>query len=136
MLTEALVAKFASRLRKPVNAVSEAMLRALQDYDWPGNVRELENFIERAVILSTGPTLHLAEPLSDRTQADKVESPPETPGTTLDVVEAEYIRRVLRAVGWRIEGKEGAALRLGLNPSTLRARMRKLGILRFNDSRG
>ncbi len=136
LLTEAFVAKYASRFRKPINGVSQAMLRALQDYDWPGNVRELEHFIERAVILSTGPTLNLAEPLSDRTQADKVESPPATPGRTLDEVEAEHIRRALRAAGWRIEGKRGAALLLGLNPSTLRARMRKLGILRFTDSRG
>jgi PAS domain S-box-containing protein len=130
LLTEALVGNFARRYRKSISSVSQRMLRSLQEYDWPGNVRELENVIERAVIVSTGPTVHLAEPLSDCTQADEPASLREGPGATLEELEREHIRRILRAVGWRIEGKGGAASLLGLNPSTLRARMRKLGIRR------
>ncbi len=135
LLVQALVAKCTSRFRKPITSVSKAMLCALQAYDWPGNVRELENVVERAVILSTGPTLHLAEPLSDCTQPIEPASPPETAlGATLTELEAGHIRRTLHAVGWRIEGKGGAARALGLNPSTLRARMRKLGIRRGTGS--
>ena len=97
------------------------MLRALQEYDWPGNVRELENVIERAVIVSTGPTLHLAELLSDRTQENESAAIPDGPGKTLEDLERKYIRDTLRAVSWRIEGTGGAANLLGLKPSTLRA---------------
>jgi formate hydrogenlyase transcriptional activator len=136
LLTRAHMAKCASRFKKPISGISQGMLATLQNYDWPGNVRELENVIERAVILSTGPTLHLAEPLCDLTENNALASRPEDTGTTLEALEAGHIRRILQAVGWRIEGSRGAAVLLGLNPSTLRARMRKLGIRRSTDSRG
>jgi formate hydrogenlyase transcriptional activator len=99
-------------------------MRALQEYPWPGNIRELESIIERAVILCPGPVLQLA---------DKLEVP-SFPGTatgeTLEELERDQIVKVLSETRWRLEGKAGAAAILGLHPSTLRARMHKLGIIR------
>ena len=99
-------------------------MKALQDYHWPGNVRELENVIERAVILCPGPVLQLT---------DKLEIPsPSLSSTvrTLEETERNQILKILSDTRWRIEGKDGAASILGLHPSTLRARMHKLGIVR------
>ena len=99
-------------------------MRTLQDYPWPGNVRELESVLERAVILCPGPVLQLA---------DKLELfflPLSSSMRTLEATERNQILKTLSETRWRIEGKDGAAAILGLNPSTLRARMHKLGILR------
>ena len=106
--------------------LDEATLRALQDYSWPGNVRELQNVIERAVILSRGGLLDVAPllELSRKPAAARATSP--SPGST----EGRDLRTLLEAAGWVIEGSEGAAARLGLRPSTLRSRMRRLGIER------
>jgi len=120
LLVQAFVQKFSKKLGKPIETISQKTMHALQQYAWPGNVRELENIIERAVITTQDNTL-------------RVELP-ETPalafktGKTLEEVEREYIIQVLNSKNWRIEGPKGAAVLLGLNPSTLRARMRKLGI--------
>jgi len=94
---------------------------ALVSYDWPGNVRELENVIERALILATGSTLHVEEPIAvaARPAAER-----------LDAIERQHILRVLDRCGWRIHGQGNAAALLGLRPSTLRSRMQKLGIRR------
>lgn len=108
--------------------MSANTLNALQEYQWPGNVRELENVIERAVIVSQGSSLQVL---------DSFELIPNVKGqpTRLDVktlveFEHDYVLQVLEKTGWRIDGKDGAALLLGLNPRTLRARMRKYGISR------
>jgi len=93
----------------------------LTHYDWPGNVRELENVIERALILSPGSVLRLAEPLAARMRP--------TPDR-LDENEREHILRILERCRWRINGEGNAAAVLGLEPSTLRTRMQKLGIRR------
>ena len=99
-------------------------MKALQDYPWPGNVRELESVIERAVILCPGPVLQLADEL-------EISSPPlSSTVRTLEEMERNQILKTLSETQWRIEGKDGAAAILGLHPSTLRARMHKLGILR------
>jgi transcriptional regulator of acetoin/glycerol metabolism len=99
-------------------------MKALQDYPWPGNVRELESIIERAVILCPGPVLQLADKL-------EISSPPFSSAVrTLDETERNQIIKILSDTRWRIEGKDGAAAILGLHPSTLRARMHKLGIVR------
>jgi formate hydrogenlyase transcriptional activator len=99
-------------------------MKALQDYPWPGNVRELESIIERAVILCPGPVLQLADKL-------EVSSPPlSSTVRTLEESERNQIIKTLSETRWRIEGKDGAAAILGLHPSTLRARMHKLGIVR------
>jgi formate hydrogenlyase transcriptional activator len=93
-------------------------------YPWPGNVRELESIIERAVILCPGPVLQLADRL-------EISSPSLSSAVrTLEEAERNQILKILSESRWHIEGKDGAATILGLNPSTLRARMHKLGIIR------
>jgi chemotaxis protein methyltransferase CheR len=112
------------RVGKTFNAISPDLMEALKAYDWPGNVRELENVIERTLILCTAPLLDLVQPLR----------PPSAgpgPGSDrLEDVEREHLRSVLAACGWRVKGTGNAADRLGLNPSTLRYRMKKLGLER------
>jgi transcriptional regulator of acetoin/glycerol metabolism len=99
-------------------------MKTLQDYPWPGNVRELESVLERAVILCSGPVLQLADKLD-------ISSPPISSAIrTLEEVERNQILKIISETRWHIEGKDGAAAILGLHPSTLRARMHKLGILR------
>jgi formate hydrogenlyase transcriptional activator len=99
---------------------SETML-ALTRWHWPGNIRELENFIERSVILSSGPTLRA--PLAEIRQG----AIPVAAGKTLEQIEREHIVRVLRETGGVVST---AATRLGLHRTTLNALMRKLGISR------
>ena len=113
-----------------VPSVSAQDLERMRQYDWPGNVRELQNIIERALLISRGGRLTLP-PLGARSRA--VASGPATaaPGiATLDEAMAAHIRDVLERVGWQVAGRGGAAEVLGLNPSTLRFRMQKLGISR------
>jgi len=123
LLVEAFVRKFSKELGKTIKAITPATMKALQDYAWPGNIRELANVIERAVINTEGEVLRLADPLN-RTQA--IELP--FARQTLEDMERQYILKILEETGWRIEGPNGAARVLGLNPSTLRTRMAKLGI--------
>ena len=105
-------------------SIQKETQKALQDYPWPGNVRELESIIERAVILCPGSVLQLADKL-------EISSPPLSSAVrTLEETERNQILKTLSETRWRIEGKDGAAEILGLNPSTLRARMHKLGIVR------
>lgn len=122
LLVDFFVDRISRRLGKSIESIPKAVMDALRDYHWPGNVRELENVIERAVIDSSGPKLRLADEL---TKARK-----ELPAAqkTLDEVERDYIVRVLEQTHWKVSGKNGAAEILGLDRSTLRARMRKLGI--------
>ena len=125
-LVETLVEELGGVMRKRFTSIERASLEALARYDWPGNVRELRNVLERAMILATGPTLTVAPPVR----------PPRTPGQTraassdLHDLEREHILRVLEQTGWRIRGKNAAADALGLKPTTLEARMAKLGIHR------
>ena len=116
--------KYSKKMGKEIDTIPQKAMAALQAYDWPGNVRELENIIERALILSRGTTLRLDDAFSNRRNT----SPPTTPSGTLKNVERHHILQVLEQTHWRIEGQRGAAIRLGLNPSTLRSRMRKLSI--------
>jgi chemotaxis protein methyltransferase CheR len=97
-------------------------MKTLQNYPWPGNVRELENVIERAVINTSGPKLRLVDELRKPHKDFK------TTPRSLEDMERDHIVRVLDETKWRIDGPTGAALILGLNPSTLRSRMQKLGI--------
>jgi chemotaxis protein methyltransferase CheR len=102
--------------------VPVSVMDALQNYHWPGNIRELENVLERAVINSSGPKLHLVDelkkPSKDLTEANR----------SLAEVERAYILQVLVQTGWKVSGNNSAAEILGLDRSTLRARMRKLQI--------
>ena len=119
--------KYISKLGKEIKSVSERTIERLKEYFWPGNIRELENIVERAVILSTGDTLEINESLLT-TLSDV--SPREDRLLSLEDIEREHIIKVLNQTGWQIHGDKGAAKILGLNPSTLRTRMVKLGIKR------
>jgi formate hydrogenlyase transcriptional activator len=119
------------RLGKSISEVPAQMMRELTHYNWPGNIRELQNVIERAVIVSTDGVLRLPEPLVQTAIAPASESEAfKEPMTisTLDEAERDHILRALEATGWRIEGPKGAAAMLKLHPSTLRFRMKKLGL--------
>jgi DNA-binding NtrC family response regulator len=112
------------KLGKPFSEIAGSSLQAMENYGWPGNVRELQNVLERAAILSTGPVLEVEDSLA-REHGSSI-------GGTLEAIERSHIHRVLSDTGWVIEGPSGAARRLGLNASTLRGRMRKLGIRKTN----
>jgi transcriptional regulator with GAF, ATPase, and Fis domain len=122
LLVWAFVEEFSRSLGKTIRAIAKESMEALQRYPWPGNVRELRNVIERAMIVSSGPTLHLAVPaLADGSQAKTM---------ALEDVERQHIFRVLELTQWRVRGKNGAADLLGLKATTLESRMGKLGIQR------
>ena len=126
--------RFAMRHGKGVKRIHEDTMKVLEDYAWPGNVRELMNVVERAVILSAGAELRFSDlALSLPVGPVPGSAPRSDEGSetiALADMEREHILRIVRAAGWRIEGDRGAAKILGMNPSTLRARMRKLGIRR------
>ncbi|MHC4250325.1 MAG: AAA-type ATPase lid domain-containing protein, partial [Planctomycetota bacterium] len=108
-------------------------------YDWPGNVRELENVVERAMILHRGEPLRfdeLASSLESKADASPRATAPPTDGQplNLDAATAQHIKRVLDMAGGKVHGPGGAGELLGVNPNTLRYRMRKLGI-RFGKDR-
>jgi PAS domain S-box-containing protein len=127
LLVNHFVAKFNKKIGKKLETVSKESLNALQNYHWPGNVRELESIIERAVITSQGSVLQVL----DRLVSVRETGEPAAPEVkVLAELECDHIRQMLLKTGWRIEGEHGAALLLGLNASTLRARLRKYGITR------
>ena len=124
LMVQAFIERYSRKLGKQITSIQKETMKALQDYPWPGNVRELESIIERAVILCPGPVLQLADKL-------EISSPPLSSAVrTLEETERNQIFKILSETRWRIEGKDGAAAILGLHPSTLRARMHKLGIVR------
>ena len=122
LLVNYFIDKISKRLGKTISLVPLNVMDVLRSYHWPGNIRELENVLERAVINSSGPKLHLVDdlkkPKKDFTKANR----------TLADVEREYILRVLEQTHWKVSGNNSAAEILGLDRSTLRARMRKLDI--------
>ncbi len=124
LLVDFYVKKISKRIGKSIEIIPTSVMNALQNYHWPGNIRELENVLERAVINSSGPKLHLVDELK------KPQKDLSTGQRTLEAVEREHIVRILEQTQWKVSGKNGAAEILGLNRSTLRARMRKLGILK------
>jgi DNA-binding NtrC family response regulator len=127
LLVSFFVAKFNKKIGRAFETVETASLSVLQDHHWPGNVRELENVIERAVISSQGAALRVL----DRFETSRpAEDDAAQDVKALGEMERDYIMQVLQKTGWRIEGKTGAAEIVGLNPSTLRGRMRKFGIRR------
>ena len=125
-LLQHFAAKAARKLGRPLDGVSPGFIERAKAYDWPGNIRELENVVERAMIMCSGPMLDGAPVLSpSSSQAAPAAAPM---GGTLEEMERAHIQRVLEGTRWQIEGDRGAARILGLNPSTLRGRLRKLGI--------
>jgi len=122
LLVKFYIDRISRRLGKDIKVVPSGVMDALQQYHWPGNVRELENVLERAVINSSGPKLRLVDELR-KPRKDLAKSV-----QTLEHVERDYINRVLEQTDWKVGGKNSAAEILGLDRSTLRARMRKLNI--------
>ncbi|MDD2271221.1 MAG: sigma-54 dependent transcriptional regulator [Desulfuromonadaceae bacterium] len=127
LLVNHFVAKFNKKIGKKIDVVSKDTMNALQEYHWPGNVRELESVIERAVIISQGSALQVLDRFDTFCSE---EEPADGEVKALALLEHDHILQVLQKTGWRIEGKNGAAVLLDLNASTLRARMRKYGIVR------
>ena len=128
LLVNYFVAKFNKKLGRKIETVAQQTLNTLRGYHWPGNVRELESVIERAVITSQGTALQVLDRFETSRKAGEQEVRGD--GKALGEREHAYILQVLQKTGWRIEGETGAAVILGLNPSTLRGRMRKYGIRR------
>jgi transcriptional regulator with GAF, ATPase, and Fis domain len=123
LLAMAIVDELGSSMGRQFDAISRASLLALQQYHWPGNVRELRNVVERAMITTDGPVLNIELP----------SVPVRRPGSSLlslRALEKEHVLAVLQQTGWRVRGPRGAALILGLPPTTLENRMVRLGIVR------
>ena len=116
-------------LGKPFAPGASALIEPAMGYGWPGNVRELENYVERSAILGKPAALEAAESPAASSGPATTKAPSAQPAaTTLEDIERGHILRVLEQTRWAIEGEGGAARILGLNPSTLRGRLRKLGI--------
>ena len=130
LLVNHFINKFNKKMGKKIEAVPKETLNAFRKYHWPGNVRELESVIERAVITSQGASLQVLDRFETFQKAVDQAWHAGQDVKALVELEHNHILHVLQQTGWRIEGKTGAAGILGLNASTLRARMRKLGIVR------
>ncbi|HXO32414.1 MAG TPA: sigma 54-interacting transcriptional regulator [Candidatus Acidoferrales bacterium] len=130
LLVRHFVQHFSRQMNRTIDTIPSETMEGLVGYCWPGNIRELENVIERAVILSPGPVLRV--PLRDLcTQAMPGDS--SVRQQTLEEVERAQILATLKQTKWILSGPKGAAIRLGLNRSTLQFRMKKLGIARLRD---
>jgi transcriptional regulator with GAF, ATPase, and Fis domain len=122
------VKQFSKKAGKKINSISNKAMQELTQYNWPGNIRELEHFIERSVLLAAGDSIkeiHL--PFLHKNQAG-IKNVEDTPVKTIDENERDYILKVLKHVKGKISGESGAAELLGIPPSTLHSRMKRLGI--------
>jgi len=143
LLAQHFVRRFAEQQHKPVPRLSDGVMERLIGYEWPGNIRELQNVIERAVILVNGPvvetdlialhTVATTPAAAAVTAPAPVQAPPDNVIRFCDA-ERRAILRALEACGWRISGRGGAADMLGLKPTTMHAKMKKLGISRPSPS--
>lgn len=122
LLCSNLIAQLNKRLGKQLKGLSKKAITQLQAYDWPGNIRELQNVLEREAILSKQSVLQLSQPL--RSGAALISNT----ALNLDEVQRLHILAVLALSNWQISGSQGAAVKLGMPESTLRSKMRKLGI--------
>jgi formate hydrogenlyase transcriptional activator len=128
--------QFSTRMKKAVETIPSAAMDALCRYHWPGNIRELQNVIERAVIISAGPALSvdvadLKFPKTSHSEERAVAAKSEANGAlhnVLEETERQQILQALKRCNWVVAGPNGAAVRLGMNRSTLQLRIRKLGI--------
>ena len=120
--------KYGKKQNKNIKTISKDMKNALLEYHWPGNVRELENIIERCVVLTQGSELNGGDFIMEQEER----SPSKIDNHTLSLKEVErlHILKTIEDCNWVIEGNRGAANRLKVHPSTLRDRMRNLGIKR------
>ncbi len=132
LLVNAFLQNLALKLNKPLEAVSRRGMELLMRYDWPGNIRELQNVLERAAILARRPVVDISDALIplEPQPPSRPDRSGEVQGRTLADCERRHIRQVLDEVDWVVGGKRGAAEILGVPSSTLRSRMKKLGIRR------
>jgi formate hydrogenlyase transcriptional activator len=145
LLVQHFLAQFQRKLAKPLKGVTPESMERLETYHWPGNIRELQNVLERACVLAEEPVVDIGDairpspgrpsPLTPLVPVAPAGAAAATPPTAdsiipLDENERLHIRRALEATKWKVHGKGGAADLLGINPSTLRSRMQKLGIAR------
>ncbi len=130
MLVRHFAQQFARRMKKPIETIPTETMEALTRYDWPGNIRELQNLIERAVILSPGPTLEVPLAGLNSRRSDKAGERDASAVETLESAGRRAIIAALERSNWVLAGPNGAAARLGVKRSTLQFRMRKLGIVR------
>lgn len=133
LLARYFVSKYARRMNKKISRIPTSTIDALMAYPWPGNVRELQNFLERAVILSTGSDL--IAPLGELSHRSTPLPAPPADGdgdgsATLRAMEKNHILSTLRQTNWVVGGPDGAAARLGMKRTTLIYRMERLGISR------
>ncbi|MGD9139372.1 MAG: sigma 54-interacting transcriptional regulator, partial [Desulfobacterales bacterium] len=127
LLVQYFVTQIAGKMGKRIDQIPSYVITRLEQYDWPGNVRELRNLLEQAVIRSSNHILQLPKGFAEL--PSEAAAPNTTNGfDSLKTVERQHMVKVLEATGWRISGPKGAATILGINPSTLRFRMKKLGI--------
>ncbi len=145
LLIQHFIKKYGAKYGKRVEGAQDSTIEKLQSHGWPGNIRELENIIERGVIVSSGTWLELGDwfsavphfstssqrqPSSSNSSNAGLSDRSTSRTQTLEEKERAHILEVLESVNWRVSGEGGAAQRLGLNRTTLEARMKKLGISR------
>ena len=136
MLVHYFVQKFTRRMNKKIDSIPSETMQSLEQWHWPGNIRELENFMERSVIMTDGPSLRV--PISELGALFEPESPDAPLGPTanissqgtLEELERQYIVQMLRQSGGIVSGSHGAAARLGMKRTTLQSKMQRLGISR------
>lgn len=126
-LAQHFIQKYATRYGKPVPKVGRWIMDTLAAYDWPGNIRELQHVIERSIILTQGAELAFQDSFQ---HPDLALPSTDSSIATLDEMERDHIRKALQKTSWRVSGKGGAAELLGLKPTTLESRMKRLGINR------
>ncbi|HLO26738.1 MAG TPA: sigma 54-interacting transcriptional regulator [Geobacteraceae bacterium] len=122
LLVWAMVKEFCKVFGKTIERIPKKNMDALKNYHWPGNIRELRNVVERAMILNIDSTLIVDLPDRPATSVAQV--------TSLEEMERAHILAAMARTGWRVRGKDGAAEILGLKPTTLESRMKKLGVKR------
>ncbi len=134
MLVRHFAQQFARRMKKNIETIPTDTMRVLTHYRWPGNIRELQNLIERAVILSKGPTLDVPvaglNSMPDASARGAASGAAAAPAETLEDADRRHIVAALERANWVVAGPDGAAAQLGIKRSTLQFRMRKLGIAR------
>ena len=130
LLANSFARSFGKKLGRPIETIPHEAMSRLMAYSWPGNIRELKNVIERAAILTRGTELTL-----DDWWSKPATSSGPSPTLTLDALQRKHILSVLEVTGWQVSGERGAAKLLSIKPTTLVARMKKLGIERASQHR-